>query len=151
MGLNMSTSPDEQHPSNSLEQRAAEREILDTLERRLGIRLNMKVDIDQRVVLDGFANGDVPVCVEVWAHQGPAKGGQRHKVMRDFCKLLLVEKLLGRRCRKVFAVCDDKSLAFLTNSWQGRFAKEFDIETEVLDVCHTTRQKVLAAQKRQFR
>jgi hypothetical protein len=150
MKLHMSI-PDEKHPSDSLEQRDAERDILEALEKRLGIRLNMKVDIDQRVALDGFADGAVPVCVEVWAHQGPAKGGQVHKVMRDFCKLLLVEKLLGKRCHKVFAVCDDESLAFLNRSWQGRFAKEFDIETVVLDVCDTTRARVLEAQKRQFR
>jgi hypothetical protein len=34
------------------------------------------------------------VLVEVFAHQGPLKAGQRHKLMSDACKLLAVSTLL---------------------------------------------------------
>ena len=147
--MNESSGPT--HPSDSLAQRSAEAEILVALEKLLGIRLNGRPGIDQPVELDGFADGDTPICVEVWAHQGPAKGGQPAKVMRDFCKLLLVEKLLGKKCRKVVTVCDEAALRFLGNSWQGRFANEFGIERIVVAVSDATRLKLQAAQDRQRR
>lgn len=45
------------------------------------------------------------------------------------CKLLLVERMLGKQCRKILAVCDPVAVGFLKNSWMGRFADEFGIET----------------------
>lgn len=139
------------HASDSSEQRSAEAEILAALEGLLAIQLDGRPDIAQPVQLDGFAGGDTPICVEVWAHQGAAKGGQPGKVMRDMCKLLLVERLLGRKCRKIVAACDEAALGFLRNSWQGRFADEFGIERIVVAVSDTTRQRLQAAQLRQFR
>lgn len=96
-------------------------------------------------------DGPHPVLVEVWAHQGPAKGAQPGKVMKDLCKLLLVEKLLGKDCRKVFAVADETAIAFLRNSWQGQFVDEFGIECVVVAVSDETRSRIKEAQKRQFR
>ena len=101
--------------------------------------------------MDGYAEGATPICVEAWAHQGPAKGGQLGKVMRDFCKLLLVERLLGRPCRKVFVVCDPDAIAFLQNSWYGQFADEFGIERIVVEIPGDIRQRIRDAQVRQFR
>lgn len=141
----------EKHASDSSEQRGAEAEILEALSTQWGVRFEGRPDIGFRVDLDGFVDGDLPICVEVWAHQGNAKGGQPGKVMKDFCKLLLIEKLLGRRCRKVFAVCDEKAIAFLENSWQGRFADEFGIERIVVAVSDETRHSVRKAQDRQVR
>jgi hypothetical protein len=147
----MKTPPKKPQASDSSEQRSAEAEILAALERLWKVRLDGRPKIDQRVELDGFADGRVPICVEVWAHQGAAKGGQPAKVMRDFCKLLLVEKLLATKCRKVVAVCDETALALLDTSWQGRFADEFGIERVVVDVPEATRERIRKAQKRQYR
>jgi hypothetical protein len=144
-------SPQDKHASDSSEQRSAEVEILAALEKRFGIRLDGHPEIAQQVNLDGFADGPTPICVEVWAHQGKAIGGQPAKVMKDICKLLLVEKLIGRPCRKIVAVCDDSALNFLQNSWQGRFADEFGIERIVVDVDEAIRDKVRQAQARQYR
>ena len=121
------------------------------MENRIGVRLDSRPDVDQLVELDGFANGDTPVCVEVWAHQGAAKGGQSGKVMRDMCKLLLVEKLLGKKCRKIVVASDEAALSFLTNSWQGRFAHEFGIERIVVPVSENMRQRLREVQRRQYR
>jgi hypothetical protein len=139
------------HASGSFEQRSAEFEILEALQNMLGVRFEAGPEIDQPVELDGFADSDVPICVEAWAHQGPAKGGQIGKVMRDMCKLVLVERLLGKRCRKIFAVSDEATVAFLRNSWQGRFADEFGVERIVVDISETTRQSLREAQRRQYR
>ena len=138
------------HPSSSREQRDAEAEIINALAKQWNVRLDGDFPLEF-IQLDGFANGSTPLCVEVWAHQGPAKGSQPAKVMRDFCKLLLVEKLLGKPCRKVVVVCDPQALQFLHNSWQGKFADEFGIERVVVLVSDITRKKLLQVQKRQYR
>ncbi|MAG92509.1 MAG: hypothetical protein CMJ48_01985 [Planctomycetaceae bacterium] len=148
----MKEEPTQKHDSDSSEQRAAESEILAALEQKWGVQFGEDgPDIDQHVRLDGFADGETPTCVEIWAHQGRAKGGQIGKVMKDLCKLLLVEKLLGKACRKVFAVCDEAAIAFLQNSWQGRFAEEYGIELLVAEISDDARQRVCSAQQRQFR
>ena len=125
--------------------------MLRALAAQWNVQFEGRPQIGRRVDLDGYVDGPIPICVEAWAHQGRAKGGQPHKVMRDFCKLLLVERLLGRPCRKVFAVCDEAAIAFLRNSWQGQFAEEFGIECVVVEIAECTRQQVRDAQVRQFR
>ena len=147
----MSTTPPEFHPSDSREQRLAEEEIRQAVARELDVCFEGQPKIEQRVDLDGFADGEVPFCLEIWAHQGPAKGGQRHKVMSDFCKMLFVQERIGRTCRKVFAVCDERAIAFLKNSWQKCFADKFGIEVLVVQISDATREQVLLAQQRQFR
>lgn len=125
--------------------------MLTALAANLNVRFEGRPQIARRVDLDGYSDGPTPVCVEVWAHQGRAKSGQTGKVMRDFAKLLLVEKLLGKPCRKVFAVCDPDSISFLQNSWQGQFADEFGIERVVVDISEETRRAIRNAQLRQVR
>jgi len=141
----------ELHPSHSREQKVAEAEILADVARHYKVQFAGKPEIDSRLVLDGFANTRKPLCVEVWAHVGPVKGAQPHKVMRDCCKLLLVEKLLKKPCRKVIAFCDLQAYEFLKTSWQGRFAKEFGIEAYEAKISSKTRERLLKAQKRQYR
>jgi len=143
--------PSKKHASDSSEQRLAEQEILATLEAEWSVQFAGRPDIGRRVDLDGYVDGPEPILLEVWAHQGPAKGAQPGKVMKDFCKLLLVERLLDRPCRKVFAVADPAAVAFLRNSWQGQFAEEFGIEVVVLTISNQTRRRVQEAQQRQFR
>lgn len=125
--------------------------ILKSLEREYQVKFHGQPKVVPRVKLDGYADGGSRICVEVWAHQGEAKGSQPKKVMADMAKLVLVERLLGKQCRKVFAACDAECLAFLRNSWMGQFAIEFGIECRVVDVCDTTRNAVRAAQRRQYR
>ena len=103
------------------------------------------------VQLDGYAHRRQRVCVEIRSRQGPAKGAQKHKVMTDMCKLLHVESLLGRPCRKILAVADEAAVAFLRGSWQGKFAKGVGIELRVVKIPEKLRDKTLAAQERQYR
>ena len=143
-------SKDQLRPGNSLVQREVEPIILAKLSEMLGVDLDDSSGLPG-IQLDGFADCDEPVCVEVWAHQGRAKGGQLGKVMKDMCKLLLCERLLGKPCRKVFAVADESAILFLQNSWQGRFVREFGIECIVVNIPEDVRDRVRKAQKKQYR
>jgi len=146
------------HASDSSEQRDAERKIVSVLEEELGVRLHDALELTVkrgkrtvRVDLDGFHEGDRPICVEAWAHQGRTIGSQPAKVMKDMCKLLHVEKLLGRPCRKMIVACNEEALAFLKNSWQGQFADEFGIERRFVQIDRATCDSVRRAQERQCR
>lgn len=125
--------------------------MLAALEQVLNVKLAGQPRINQSVQLDGFVDGEQPICVEAWAHQGRAKGSQPAKVMKDICKLLLVERLIGKPCRKILVVCDADALRFFDNSWLGRFANEFDIERVVVSISESRRDLLRAAQQRQFR
>ena len=139
-----------QHPGDSRVQREAESVIRASLAEQLGVKLAEPPSaLDLRV--DGFAEGLQPICVEIWAHQGAAKSAQRAKVMKDMCKLLLCERILGKPCRKVFAVSDAAAVAFLRGSWQGRFAEEFGIELVVVPIPLEVRQRISEAQGKQYR
>jgi len=139
------------HPSNSEEQCIAERAILAALEQALGVTLDDSAPIQLPVVLDGFHLGPPPVCVEVFARQGRAKPGQQRKLMADMCKLLLVEKLLGQRCRTIVAVCDPEALRGVEGSWRAAFADQYEIERIFVEVSDETRRRLLEAQRVQFR
>jgi hypothetical protein len=74
---------------DSAEQRAAERVMLDLLGAQLGRELNpatITVPSGERVEVDG-ADASRAVLAECWAHQGPPKSAQRHKVLADAFKL----------------------------------------------------------------
>ena len=137
------------HPGDSHVQREAEAQIRHALEGKLGIGLSD--DCGTGLRLDGFADTDPPVCVEIWAHQGPAKSAQQAKLMKDMCRMLLCERLLERPCRKILAVSDAAAVAFLKGSWQGKFAEAFGVEVQVVDVPEALRARIREAQKRQFR
>lgn len=140
------------HPSNSAAQGEVQKDVLMALEVQLGVKLDGCPSIDQRLSLDGFADREVPICVEVWAHQGPARGSQPSKVMEDVCKLLLVERLLGRNCRKIIAACDMQAISFLRNrSWMARVAREFGIEPIVVEVSEQRRAVLRERQMEQGR
>jgi MarR family len=76
-------------PGSSREQRDAERVMLDLLSQQIGRELNpatLTVPSGERVEVDG-ADADRSVLIECWAHQGPPKSAQRHKVLADAFKL----------------------------------------------------------------
>jgi len=143
----------EAHPGDSAIQRGAEKVIREQLGLELGVSLDPAKRIERLKGLcpDGFCDGPEPICVEIWAHQGCAKSAQKAKVMKDMCKLLLCERLLARKCRKIVVVSDDAALSFLRKSWEGQFAKEFGIELRCVDIPQAVREQIQGAQRRQFR
>lgn len=146
------TNDHERHASDSSEQRAIELEVLHALEAILYVRFlkNLPATLG-KLKLDGYADGSPPTLVEVFAHVGRAKGGQRYKIAHDMTKLLLAERRLGVPCRKVIAVIDETAIAHMTQGWDGAFAKEFGIEVKVVpgfDDRHEVLRKVQERQRR---
>jgi hypothetical protein len=63
--------------------------MLDLLSQQVGRELNparITVPSGERVEVDG-ADANQSILVECWAHQGPPKSAQRHKVLADAFKL----------------------------------------------------------------
>ena len=140
------------HASDSREQRAAEKDIRDALAAELGVTfLTQHPPALGTLKLDGYAPGPPPVLVEVFAHVGPSKGGQRHKIAHDMTKLLLAEKLLGVPCRKVIAVIDEAAVAHARKGWNGEFAKAFGFELRVVTGFTDRHEALRAVQERQRR
>lgn len=142
----------DRHPGCSIEQQEAQAEILECLECRLGYPLKDILRTTPRVELDGYHDGEPPTCVEVFSHVGKCKDGQRKKIMRDMCRLLLAERLIGRPCKKIIAVCSEATVSFLRgSSWQARFAIEFGIDVQCVQISEQTTDRLLRAQRRQQR
>jgi hypothetical protein len=111
---------DASHSSDSHEQRAAERLILDGVERKVRRKLrprSLALPGGARVEIDG-ATADDSVLVEVFAHQGSPKGGQRHKVAGDALKLITVVRGQKPRPRLILAFADERLAAWAAGkSW----------------------------------
>jgi hypothetical protein len=82
------------HLNDSDAQRQAEPLILGLVAATLGVVLkprSLQLPGGARVDIDGVAD-DESVFVEVFAHQGPLKSGQLHKVARDALKLITLAR-----------------------------------------------------------
>jgi hypothetical protein len=96
------------HDSDSAAQRRAERLILDEVERTVGRSLS-----PTRLTLAGGASVDVvaedeSVLVEVFAHHGALKGGQRHKIATDVLKLITIAREREPKPRMVLAFAEPR-------------------------------------------
>jgi hypothetical protein len=104
-----------------------------------------------RIEVDGV-NDDPPILCEAWAHQGPAKSAQKHKVMTDALKLLYAAKLMGGKPRLILLFGDEAAAAHLRGrSWMGQVLKGNGIEIQVVSLPEPIRARILKAQERQFR
>jgi hypothetical protein len=107
---------------DSGEQRAAERVMLDLLGAQLGRELNpatITVPSGERVEVGG-ADASRAVLTECWAHQGPPKSAQRHKVLADAFKLAWIATTRYPRPQLILCLSDPLAAApFLpdTRSW----------------------------------
>ncbi len=139
------------HASDSAEQRAIEIDVRRALETMLAVTFADPDPLLRGLKLDAFAPGPPPVLVEVFAHVGPSKSGQRHKVANDMAKLLLAERRLGVPCRKMIAVIDQAAIAHHGRGWVGEFAKEFGFEVIVVPGFEVRHEAMRAVQARQRR
>lgn len=98
---------------DSAEQRGAERVMLDLLGAQLGSELNpatITVPSGERVQVDGADAGRM-VLAECWAHQGPPKSAQRHKVLADAFKLAWIATTLYPRPQLILCLSDPLAAA----------------------------------------
>jgi hypothetical protein len=142
------------HASDSTAQRSAEAIALATLSQEVGVELaaaKVPLPTGERVELDGFAPGPPAILVEVFAHIGPMRGGQPHKVMSDALKLATAAKLLhaARWARPILLLIDEDAAKKLRSGWRRAALEAFAIEVRVVALPPETREAVRAAQARQ--
>jgi hypothetical protein len=143
-------------PGSSREQRDAERVMLDLLGQQLGTNLNparLAVPSGERVEVDG-ADADRSILVECWAHQGPPKSAQRHKVLADAFKLTWIAATIYPRPRLILCMSDPLAAApFMpgARSWAARAFQDLGVTISVVDLPVDLRHNLLQAQRRQYR
>lgn len=143
-------------PGNSHEQRQAERVMLDLLSEQLGHRLDparITIASGARVEVDG-ADPDKTVLVECWAHQGPPKAAQRHKVLSDALKLTWIASTLYPRPELILCLSDRAAAApFLpgSRSWAAQALHDLHIKIKIVTLPEELRAGLRSAQQRQYR
>lgn len=136
-------------------QRDAETVLLTALSGSIGVPLTparVHLPDGTYVECDGVSDKP-PVLVEAWAHQGPPKSAQRNKVLADALKLVHVSAVLGGLHRKILLFSDDAAAKpFLSRkSWYAGALRTLDVQVHVVDLSDEWRQRILEAQKQQYR
>ncbi len=141
-------------PGNSLEQREAETAMVSLLAEKIGVDLKPeRIQLPEGgwLQVDGFSK-DPRVACEAWAHQGEAKSAQKDKVTKDIFKLVFVRELMQADTRLILLFSDQAATKFLRGrSWRAQAMRSLGVEIEVVDVPVEVRNRVIAAQKRQYR
>ena len=140
---------------DSSTQRRAEAVMLRLLSERLGVHLApRRFDFPDgfRVEIDG-ADPELTVLVEAWAHQGPPKSAQKHKVLADTLRLLFVASTLSAAPRLVVCLSDPVAAHHFTGarSWAAAALRSFGVDVEVVQLPDALRAEIVAAQTRQYR
>ena len=140
------------HVSDSAIQRDAEKVILERVSRLLGVTVaprTLPLPGGARVEVDG-ASADASVLLEVFARQGPLKGGQQKKICQDALKLItLARNHPGARLLLVFA--DEQAAAYATaGTWVAEALAMWGIGVLVVDVGEELRAQINHAQQRQM-
>ncbi|MFI5833632.1 hypothetical protein ACIA5A_08130 [Micromonospora sp. NPDC051300] len=140
---------------DSAAQRRAEGIMLALLGERLGQSLRPRrflLPDGARVEVDGADEG-LTILVEAWAHQGPPKSAQKHKVLADAMRLLFVASTLPARPRMVLCLSDEEAARHFTTSrsWAASALRTFDVHVEVVELPPEMRSEIVAAQRRQYR
>ncbi len=144
----------EQKPGDSQEQQQAESLMIEWLADALGVKLEPQ-ELDtgpaSRVQVDGVS-ADRSILVEAWAHQGPPKGGQYHKIMSDAFKLLAVDRLMDENPRLILLFADNEAAKpFQSGTWRAEAIAQAGIEIHVAELPDDVRQGIRDAQDRQRR
>lgn len=139
------------HLSDSTEQRRAEPLILEQVSAYVGKPLTKRIITlpnGARVEVDGVAD-DNSVFVEVFAHVGALKGGQRHKPAVDALKLITLARPRPQ-ARLIIAFADAVAARYLTGaSWRAEAMRTWNVEVFIATLDDFVRDGILAAQLRQ--
>jgi hypothetical protein len=141
-------------PGDSLEQREAETAMIRLLSERLGVDLKPeRVELPEGgwLQLDGFSLSPRIAC-EAWAHQGEAKSAQKDKVTKDILKLMFTRGLVRADIRLILLFSDEAAAKFLRGrGWRAQAMRSLGVEIHVVELPAALRDKIIAAQKRQYR
>jgi len=141
------------HQSDSSVQLAAEAKILELLQTTFGPGLK-----PDTIALDGTASVQVDavspnrtVFIEIFAHQGQLKGGQKRKIALDALKLITI----GREhpdAELVIALADDAAAASLkSDSWLAVALRAWNVKVVVVALGDDTRAQLRDTQVQQKR
>lgn len=142
---------------SSLEQQAAELLMVQALGVRLHLPLQPRhIDTGEgRVQVDAadVPDGTPTVLAEAWAHQGPLKPAQRHKVLADALKLYWVASKFDPKPALYLCLSDAEAARYFKTgaSWAAAALRDLLIHVEVVDLPDEARQAVIVAQRRQWR
>jgi hypothetical protein len=139
------------HQSDSSAQREAEPLIRRKVAEHVGKALSpakLELEGGNLVHVDG-ASSDETVLVEIFAHQGPLKGGQRHKVAQDALKLIT----LGRSrpdAQLILAFADEDAASYASKgTWLAEALAMWGIAVLVVELDEAVRAGIRDAQLRQ--
>ncbi len=139
------------HRSDSAVQRDAEATIRSRAAEMLGKQLApaaIPLASGKRIKIDG-TDSDESVFVEIFAHQGEMKSGQRHKVAADTLKLIT----LGRSrpgAELVLVFADPVAAAYArAGSWLSEAVAVWRIRILVVDLGQSVCEGIREAQRRQ--
>ena len=136
------------HVSDSAVQRRAEEVIRELLSRRAGVSLaprTIKLAAGAPVQVDA-ASDDGKVLAEIFARQGPLKGGQQKKVAIDTLKLITIHREQPAE-RLVICFADREASAYATGGgWVAQALRTWGVEVEVVDIPAELRAEIRAAQ-----
>ena len=130
--------------------------MLDLLSQQLARKLSpakLAVPSGERVEVDG-ADADRSILVECWAHQGPPKSAQRHKVLADALKLTWISTTMYPNARLILCLSDPLAAAPFqpgARSWAARAFQDLGVTISVVNLPADLRQDLLQAQRRQYR
>lgn len=141
------------HDSDSLEQRNAERLILDGVERKINVSLvPQSLALSSggaRVDVDGVSEDEL-VLVEVFAHQGQLKGGQRHKIAGDALKLITLARGRQPTPKLILAFAEEQIATWAAGkSWLATALAVWGIDVIVVELDEGVRAGLREAQARQ--
>lgn len=135
-------------------QRDAETVLLAALSASIGVPLapaRIHLPDGTHVEVDGVSE-DPAVIAEVWAHQGSVRGAQVKKVLADAFKMLHVVDVLGPK-RMILCFSDPQAARNFREgkTWYASALRNFGIEVHVVDLDTAWRERIVAAQTRQYR
>lgn len=145
---------DNRKKSDSAEQQRAEEIIFEKIKPWLGVELerNPRIPVGTTYMEPDFYSRDAAIVGEIYAHIGRRHSGQNDKIAADILKMLLLEKLEGKRYRKIFAVCDEELYKKINNGISSVLAvcfEQFGVEIKMIDIGDEAKDVIVAAQKRQ--
>ncbi len=139
---------------DSAEQRRAETVLVAGLARKLGVSLTKKrfhFSGGVSLEVDGACESP-PIICEAWAHVGPAKVAQKHKLMSDAFKLVFTSRFLPPEARKILVLGDPDAARHLGGaSWMAEALRANGVEIQIVEVPEDVKESLRRAQARQYR
>jgi hypothetical protein len=114
------------------------------LEGGVRVEVEVGVEVEVEVEVDGTKE-HCTVLVEAWARRGKPKSAQKHKVLADALRLLIVANTLREAPRLILCLSDAVAAHHFTTagSWAAVALRAFGIEVQVVELPDDLRASVV--------